>query len=108
MATTPPRLPIGQRRDFQGMERTRLRAARMFEHGTSQAEVARRLGTSRQNAHRWYRKWQHGGRAALRAAGRAGRTPKLDARARRKVERACCKARSRTGSTATGGPANAW
>ena len=88
MATTPPRLPIGQRRDFQGMERTRLRAARMFEHGTSQAEVARRLGTSRQNAHRWYRKWQHGGRAALRAAGRAGRTPKLDARARRKVERA--------------------
>lgn len=88
MATTPPRLPIGQRRDFQAMERTRLRAARMFEHGTSQAEVARRLHTSRQNAHRWYRKWQHGGRAALRAAGRAGRTPKLDARARRKLQRA--------------------
>ena len=88
MATTPPRLPIGQRRDFQAMERTRLRAARMFEHGTSQAEVARRLHTSRQNAHRWYRKWQHGGRAALRAAGRARPTPKLDARARRKVERA--------------------
>ena len=34
------------------------------------------------------RKWQHGGRAALRAAGRAGRTPKLDARARRKLQRA--------------------
>jgi transposase-like protein len=108
MATTPPRLPIGQRRDFQGMERTRLRAAGMLEHGTSQAEVARRLGTSRQNAHRWYRKWQHGGRAPRHTAGRAGHTPKLDARARRKVERACCKARSRTGSTATGGPANAW
>jgi transposase len=90
------------------MERIRLRAARMFEHGTSQAEVARRLGTSRQNAHRWYRKWQHGGRAALRAAGRAGRTPKLDARARRKVERALLQARSRTGSTATCGPASAW
>jgi transposase-like protein len=105
MATTPPRPPIGQRRDFQAMERIRLRAARMFEHGTSQAEVARRLGTSRQNAHRWYRKWQHGGRAALRAAGR---TPKLDARARRKVERALLQARSRTGSTATCGPASAW
>jgi hypothetical protein len=39
MATTPLRPPTGQRRDFQGMERTRLRAARMFEHGTSQAEV---------------------------------------------------------------------
>ncbi len=88
MATTPPRPPIGQRRDFQGMERTRLRAARMFEHGTSQAEIARRLHTYRLNAHRWYRKWQRGGRAALRAAGRAGRMPKLDTRARRKVERA--------------------
>jgi transposase-like protein len=108
MATTPPRPPIGQRRDFQAMERIRLRAARMFEHGTSQAEVARRLGTSRQNAHRWYRKWQHGGGAALRPAGRPAPTPKLDARARRKVERALLQARSRTGSTATCGPASAW
>jgi transposase len=88
-ATTTTRLPsTGQRRDFKGMERIRLRAARMFEHGTSQAEVAHRLHTSRQNAHRWHRQWQQGGRAALRAAGRAGRRPKLDARARRKLERA--------------------
>ena len=70
------------------MERVRLRAARMFEQGTSQAEVAHRLHTSRQNAHRWHRRWQQGGRAALRAAGRAGRRPKLDPRARRRVERA--------------------
>jgi transposase len=78
----------GNRRDFNQMERVRLRAARMFEQGTSQAEVAHRLGTSRQNAHRWYRRWQQGGRAALRAAGRAGRKPRLDSRARRRVERA--------------------
>jgi transposase len=78
----------GQRRDFNQMERVRLRAARMFEQGTSQAEVAHRLGTSRQNAHRWHRRWQQGGRGALRAAGRAGRRPKLDLRARRRVERA--------------------
>jgi len=52
------------------------------------ALVAHRLGTSRQNAHRWYHAWQHGGRDALRAAGRAGRRPKLDARQRRKIERA--------------------
>jgi transposase len=76
----------GQRRDFNQMERVRLRAARMFEQGTSQAEVAHRLGTSRQNAHRWHRCWQQGGRAALRAAGRAGRRPKLDSRQRRRVE----------------------
>jgi transposase len=74
--TTPHHRPSSQHRDFKGMERLRLRAARMFEQGTSQAEVANRLHTSRQNAHRWYRTWQQGGRAALRTAGRAGRKPK--------------------------------
>jgi transposase len=89
MATARGSTPsTGRRRDFNQMEWVRLRAARMFEQGTSQAEVAHRLGTSRQNAHRWYRRWQQGGRAALCAAGRAGRRPKLDTRARRKVERA--------------------
>jgi transposase len=105
MATARAARPsTGNRRDFKQMERVRLRAARMFEQGTSQAEVAHRLGTSRQNAHRWYRRWQHGGRAALRAAGRAGRRPKLDTRARLKVERALRQGAWRTGSTATCGP----
>jgi transposase len=104
MATTTARHPcIGNRRDFKGMERVRLRAARMFEHGTSQAEVAHRLGTSRQNVHRWYRKWQQGGRAALRAAGRAGRRPKLDSRQRRQVERAL-----RKGALAHGFDSDLW
>jgi transposase len=89
MATTTAAHPsTGNRRDRKAMERVRLRAARTFEQGTSQAEVAHRLGTSRQNAHRWHRRWQQGGRAALRAAGRAGRRLKLDARARRRVEAA--------------------
>ena len=99
--TTPPHPSTGSRRDFKAMERVRLRAARMFEQGTSQAEVAHRLHTSRQNAHRWHRRWQQGGRAALRAAGRAGRRPKLDTRQRRQVERALRNGASRTGSTAT-------
>jgi transposase len=89
MATTTAHHPsASQHRDFKRMERLRLGAARMFEQGTSQAEVAHRLGTSRQNTHRWHHQWRHSGRAALRAAGRAGRKPKLDARARRKLERA--------------------
>jgi len=75
MATTAPHPSTGDRRDFKAMERVRLRAARMFEQGTSQAEVAHRLGTSRQNAHRWHRRWQQGGRAALRAAGREAAGP---------------------------------
>jgi transposase len=69
------------------MERRRLRAARLFEQGTSQAEAAHRLGTSRQNTHRWHHAWQHGGRDALRSTG-PGRKPRLDGRARRKLERA--------------------
>jgi Homeodomain-like domain len=60
--TTAAHSAASSRRDFKGMERVRLRAARMYEQGTSQAEVAHRLGTSRHNAHRWYRKWRHGGR----------------------------------------------
>jgi transposase len=104
MATTTARRPTASgRRDFKGMERLRLRAARMFEHGASQAEVARRLDTSRQNAHRWYRKWQQGGRDALRAAGRAGRTPRLDPRQRRMVQRALLQ-----GAQAHGSDSDLW
>ena len=101
--TTTPHPSTGNRRDFKAMERVRLRAARMFEQGTSQTEVAHRLGTSRQNAHRWHRQWQQGGRAALRAAGRAGRRPKLDTRARRQVERAL-----RQGALAHGFDSDLW
>jgi transposase len=65
------------RRDFAGMERRRLRAGRLFAQGLSQAEVARRLGVSKQSAHRWHRAWELGGQKALRAAGRAGRRTRL-------------------------------
>jgi transposase len=65
------------RRDFDGMEQRRKRAARMFERGATQADVARELEVSRQSVSRWYADWQRGGVAALGAAGRAGRMPKL-------------------------------
>jgi transposase len=65
------------RRDFEGMERRRRRAARLFERGATQADVARELEVSRQSVSRWYADWQRGGPAALKAAGRAGRMPKL-------------------------------
>ena len=104
MATAKAAHPsAGNRRDFNEMERVRLRAARLFEQGTSQAEVAHRLGTSRQNAHRWHRRWQQGGRAALRAAGRAGRKPRLDSRQRHQVERAL-----RQGALAHGFDSDLW
>jgi transposase len=65
------------RRDFAGLERRRLEAARLFAHGATRAEVARTFGVSAQAASVWYRRWHEGGEAALRGAGRAGRRPRL-------------------------------
>jgi transposase len=65
------------RRDFAGLQERRMEAARMFDHGATQAEVARTFGVSPQAASIWYRRWRQGGEAALRGAGRAGRKPRL-------------------------------
>jgi transposase len=80
--------PSGGRRDFGGMERRRRRAARMFGRGVAQAEVARELGVSRQSVSRWYAEWSSGGASALKAAGRAGRMPRLSPTQLRRVDRA--------------------
>jgi transposase len=76
------------RRDFEAMERRRKRAARMFARGVTQADVARELGMSRQSVSRWYAEWQAGGARALKAAGRAGRLPRLTETQLRQLDRA--------------------
>jgi transposase len=76
------------RRDFEGMERRRKRAARMFERGAPQADVARELEVSRQSVSRWYAEWRAAGTTALKAAGRAGRLPRLSSAQLRQVDRA--------------------
>lgn len=65
------------RRDFEALERRRMRAIRLFEQGETQAAVARRLDVSRTTAMRWAQAWEEEGREGLRAAGRAGRKPRL-------------------------------
>jgi len=64
-------------RDFAGLEKRRLKAARLFAKGKSRAEVARAVGVSWAAVHKWYRVWKREGEAGLKAAGRAGRKPKL-------------------------------
>ena len=76
------------RRDFEGMEKRRRRAAGMFERGATQADVARELEVSRQSVSRWYTDWQTGGTRALKAAGRAGRMPRLTKTQLGQVDRA--------------------
>lgn len=67
----------GGKRDFKALEKRRLKAAQLFDKGKSQAEVMRALGVSRQSVSRWHRIWQQEGEGGLKAAGRAGRKPKL-------------------------------
>ena len=83
MATTR-----GRRRDFAALEARRMEAARLFARNVSQHEVARQLGVSVTAAHRWCHAWQTQGRPGLKAAGRAGRKPRLDRAALTRVERA--------------------
>lgn len=77
--------------DRQALERRRREAAKLFERGVPQAEVARRLRASRQSVSRWFHAWHSGGVHALRRAGRAGRPPRLSKDELRKVERALLK-----------------
>ena len=78
----------GTRRDFAALEARRMEAARLFARKVSQNEVARRLGVSVNAAHQWFHVWQDHGRQGLKAAGRAGRKPRLDRAALARVERA--------------------
>lgn len=69
--------PAGVRRDFVGLERRRMQAAKLLEQGLSEAEVARRVGAHRQSVNRWAQQLKQSGRAGLKKAGRAGRKPRL-------------------------------
>ncbi len=74
------------RRDFGGLERRRMQAVRLFERGETQSAVARRLDVSRTTAMRWAQAWDEQGREGLRAAGRAGRKPRLSEEELQQVE----------------------
>lgn len=82
------KIPVRPRRDFQALEDRRKQAAKLFRTGEILASVARILQVSRQSVSRWYQRWKRGGVSALRAAGRAGRKPKLNRRQLERVERA--------------------
>jgi transposase len=57
---------MGNEQRLQDLERRRLRAAALLAAGTPQAEVARRVGVSRQSVSHWEKLRQVGGLEALR------------------------------------------
>jgi len=66
-----------KKRDLKAMERRRLRAGRLLSKGVSQAEVARRVGVSRQSVSRWAERLDEGELKAL-SRGTLGRPACLD------------------------------
>lgn len=73
MQPTPKKTKLT--RDRARKERRRLQAIPLFEAGTTQAEVARRLKVTRQAVLRWWRTWQAGG--DLKGRRPPGRPPGL-------------------------------
>lgn len=69
--------PKGQKRDFNALQRRRLKAATLFDKGVATAEVARHFGVSCQSASRWRKAWEKGGKSALKKTPKAGRPPRL-------------------------------
>jgi transposase len=59
------------------LQARRLRAAELFALGVRQAEIARRLGVSRQAVSVWHARWKAGGTQALGSRGPTGPTPKV-------------------------------
>jgi transposase len=58
------------------LEQRRRTAARLLAAGTKQADVARRVGVSRQSVSHWEKLRQHGGMEALRRSKCFGRPRK--------------------------------
>jgi len=85
------------------MEERRLRAVDLFEQDVRPAAIARQLGVSHQIVSDWRAVWRQGGREALRAAGRAGRRPKLSDEQLAQVEAALA-----TGAEANGYVGDLW
>jgi transposase len=94
---------IRPRRDFHALESRRKQAGRWFALGKIQAFVARQLQVSRQSVSRWYQQWRRAGVAGLRAAGRAGRKPRLSSPQRQHLD-----AQLRRGARAHGFRTDLW
>lgn len=54
-----------------------MRAAELFSSGARNIDIARELGVAHQTVSDWRELWRQSGTEALKAAGRAGRMPKI-------------------------------
>ncbi len=87
----------------RSLERRRLKAVALLEEGFSPVEVARQLGVDRRSVRRWRASYDQAGHEGVLAKPVPGRPWKLDAQARKKLERDL-----RKGARAFGYPTDLW
>lgn len=69
---------MGIEQQSKELEKRRKRGMRLSAEGLWPAEVARRVGATRQSVLRWSKLAKQGGMQALKRPERFGRPPKLD------------------------------
>src|ERR1700690_3663607 len=69
---------MGIEQQLKELERRRKRGMRLLANGLWPAEVARRVGVTRQSVLRWIELHEQGGLEALKRPKRFGRPPKLN------------------------------
>jgi transposase len=87
----------------QELERRRRRAIELLQQGEPPAEVAQIVGCDRRSVRRWSAAFRKRGAPGLKARAAPGRPPRLDARARKSLERALLR-----GAVAAGFPTDLW
>jgi len=85
------------------LERRRKQGMRLLASGVWPAEVARRVGVSRQSVLRWSKRHPQGGMRGLERPKRFGRPPKLDEAQRTELLKAL-----KTGALAAGFASELW
>jgi transposase len=79
---------MSTKRNFQGMKQRRLEASKLLSEGVKPAEVARKLGVSRQSVSRWQEAIKKNGIKGLEISGPAGRPRKVSERDMKRIEQA--------------------
>jgi transposase len=72
-------------------EKRRLKAAKMFEKGKSQAEVAKKFNVTPAAANQWHKAWYEKGKEALKSLGSPGPDSELTDEKRKKFKKAILK-----------------
>lgn len=85
------------------LERRRARAIDLLDNGYGPIEVAQMVGVTRRSVRRWNAAYRHQGARGIRAKPAPGRPPKLNAAARKRLERVLLK-----GARAAGFPTDLW